>query len=127
MTLLLILSQWSLGQSQDSNSIDPDLIDPEMTRVMYLIEPKDIKITSYRSGSPSAFKLKLCDVCRSKNYSLDKGAGLLLNGAPLALEDLTIQLIKKKFDVIQLGINRESNSVTYLYLGGTSESNTGEF
>jgi hypothetical protein len=88
---------------------------------MYLISPKDIKTTSYEGGSPSSFDLKLCQDCRVKSYTLQTNAELLLNEQPLAIKDLAISLIKKKFNVIQLGIDRSTKTITYLYLGGISE------
>lgn len=125
-TLFLLINSWALAQTSNQGGIDPDLIDPEMTRVMYLIGAKDFRITSYHSGHPSAFELKLCQGCQSKNYQLAEQAELLLNGNPLALKDLTINLIKKKFDAIQLGIDRSNRTITYLYLGGLSESSAEE-
>lgn len=121
--LLLLISSASFGALASPLGVDPDLIDSEMTRVMYVIHPNDIKATAYQSGHPSAFTIKLCKGCQTKSYSLEKKAELLLNEQPLALKDLTITLIKKKFDVIQLGIDRSNKSITYLYLGGISELN----
>lgn len=122
----LLISSWSLAQTLNNSRIDPDLIDPEMSRVMYLIGPKDIRITSYRSGHPSAFELMLCEGCQKKEYQLAKDAELLLDEEVLAVKDLAINLIKKEFDVIQLGIDRSNRTVTYLYLGGLSESSAEE-
>ncbi len=118
-----------LGSSSTlaAGTIDPNLIDPEMTNVMYLISPDDIKTTAYQSGAPSSFNLKLCKACQIKSYSLKSGAELLINEQPLPISDLAIQLIKKQFDVIQLGIDRTNHTVTYLYLGGIDELNTGGF
>ncbi|MEH6450757.1 MAG: hypothetical protein V7765_18975 [Oleispira sp.] len=124
--LLLFISGTSFGAVATPQGIDPDLIDREMTRVMYMINPNDIKIVAYKGGHPSAFTIKLCKKCQTKSYSLEKEAELLLNDQPLALKDLTITLIKKKFDGIQLGIDRSNNTVTYLYLGGISESSAEE-
>jgi hypothetical protein len=121
--LLLFISSISFGAVVTPLGIDPDLIDREMSRVMYVINPNDIKIIAYKGGHPSAFTIKLCKNCQTKSYSLEKEAELLLNDQPLALKDLTITLIKKKFDVIQLGIDRSTRSITYLYLGGISELN----
>lgn len=121
--LLLFISSTSSGAVVASQGIDPDLIDSEMTRVMYVINPNDIKASAYQGGYPSAFTIKLCTGCQTKSYSLEKEADLLLNEQPLALRDLTITLIKEKFDVIQLGIDRSNRSITYLYLGGISELN----
>lgn len=121
ITLILITIS-AYGQQDPDLLLDPNSIDSEMTKVMYRIGPKDIRTTSYSSGHPSAFELKLCDNCQKKVYQLEKNAHLLLNEEPLALADLAINLIKKKFDVIQLGIDRNKQSVTYLYLGGLSEA-----
>lgn len=110
----------------NSDGIDPNLIDPEMTNVMYLISPRDIKTTAYKGGFPNLFNLKLCKNCQIKPYTLKENAEILLNEQPLAIDDLAIQLIKQQFDVIQLGIDRKNSTVTYLYLGGISESSTGE-
>ena len=126
LALLLILSPWSLALPQNQVGIDPDLIDPEMTNVMYVIGAKDIKISAYSGGSPSALDLRLCDNCQVKSYQLADNAELLMNENPLLLSDLTIHLIKKKFDVIQLGIDRSKQTVSYLYLGGMSESSAEE-
>lgn len=122
--ILVLISSSPLAQVDSTSSVDPDLIDVEMTHVMYRIAPSDLKTTAYQDGSPSAFNLKLCKTCFIKSYSLIKDAEILLNEHPLALKDLTISLIKKKFDVIQLGIDRSNKTVTYLYLGGISELNT---
>jgi len=119
--LLLFISSVSFGAVVSPLGIDPDLIDSAMVRVMYVINPNDIKATAYQGGHPSVFTIKLCKGCQTKSYSLEKEAELLLNEQPLALKDLTITLIKKKFDVIQLGIDRSRKSITYLYLGGISE------
>tara|TARA_B110001454_G_C12434644_1_gene315104 strand:+ start:25 stop:438 length:414 start_codon:yes stop_codon:yes gene_type:complete len=114
------------ADSSNLDLIDPNSIDPEMTSVMYLISPDDIKTTAYKSGAPSNFNLKLCKACQIKPYSLKIDAELLLNEQPLTINDLAIQLIKKQFDVIQLGIDRTTNTITYIYLGGISELSTGE-
>lgn len=126
LVLFLILSPWVLALPQNPEQIDPDLIDPEMIHVMYVIKANDLKISAYRSGSPSALDLKLCSNCSIKTYHLAENAELLMNENPLLLSDLTISLIKKKFDVIQLGIDRSNHTVTYLYLGGISESSAEE-
>lgn len=126
ITLLLFLSSWTIAQTQNQTDIDPDAIDPEMTKVMYLITADDIRITSYHGGQPSEFELKLCSGCQRKKYQLASEADLLLDGNPLPLKDLTISLIKKKFDLLQLGIDRTNRSITYLYLGGMSESSAEE-
>lgn len=123
--LMLLVSSISSAQIKPS-AIDPDLVDVEMVKVMYQIAPKDLKTRTYQQGVPSEFNIKLCSHCQIKPYSLIKDAELLLNEQPLALEDLTITLIKKKFDVIQLGIDRSNKTVTYLYLGGISESSAEE-
>jgi len=124
--LLLVIGSTSLAQNAAATAIDPDLIDVEMTKVMYIITPSDLKISAYHKGQPAAFNLKLCQACQVKPYYLQDNAELLLNEQPLALKDLTITLIKKKFDVIQLGIDRSNKTVTYLYLGGISESSAEE-
>jgi len=93
---------------------------------MYLIGPDDLKTSAYKSGFPSAFNIKLCDNCQIKSYQLKNQAELLLNEQFLLLTDLTLTLIRKKFDVIQLGIDRSENTITYLYLGGISESSAEE-
>jgi hypothetical protein len=111
----------SLAQVTAPIGIDPDSIDTEMTQVMYLISPNDIRANTYKNGYPSVFSITLCKTCQQKSYTLKDGADLLLNEQPLDLSDLTITLIKKKFDVIQLGIDRSDRSITYLYLGGLSE------
>jgi hypothetical protein len=123
---LLSFADVTNNTSANSNLVDPDLIDSEMTQVMYLIGPKDIKTTSYQGGYPSNFNLKLCTACMPKPYKLEEGAELLLNEQPLDIKDLTISLIKKQFDVIQLGIDRTTRTVSYIYLGGISELSTGE-
>lgn len=120
-TLLLIISYTGFAQVANTANIDPDLIDAEMTRVMYNIAPGDLKTSVYKNGYPSAFNLKLCQACKIKTYTLEQGAELLLNEQALELKNLTTTLIKKKFDVIQLGIDRTNKTVTYLYLGGISE------
>jgi len=124
--LLLAIGSTSLAQNTESTAIDPDLIDVEMTKVMYIIPPNDLKISTYDRGQPAAFNLKLCKTCQVKPYSLQDNAELLLHEQVLALKDLTITLIKKKFDVIQLGIDRGNKTITYLYLGGLSESSAEE-
>lgn len=121
--LLFLISSSAFAQKAALAGIDPDLIDPEMTQVMYLINPKDFKTNTYHNSFPSSFKIKLCQACQIKSYSLIEGAELLLNEKSLALKDLTVALIKNKFDVIQLGIDRSNKTVTYLYLGGISELN----
>jgi len=126
LSLMLLFSSLSSAELANLNTIDPDLIDPEMTRVMYLIGPNDIKTTSYKSGHPSAFELKLCSACMKKTYQLKVGANLKIDAQPLAIEDLAINLIKKESEVIQLGIDRTTKTVTYIYLGGISELSTGE-
>jgi hypothetical protein len=115
------MSSYSLAELTIAKGTDPDLIDSSMMKVMYIISPKDIKTTSYKRGFPSSFDLKLCQDCRVKSYTLDTNAELLLNEQPLAIKDLAISLIKKKFNVIQLGIDRSTKAITYLYLGGISE------
>ena len=109
------------------SGIDPSSIDAEMVNVMYLISPNDMKTTAYKSGLPHSFDLKLCKNCQIKPYTLKDNAELLINEQPLAIGDLTIQLIKKKFDVIQLGINRSDNTISYLYLGGINELTSGGY
>lgn len=121
LTIILFISSHSLAELTIAKGIDPDLVDSNMTQVMYMISPKDIKITSYTGGFPSSLDLKLCNACMIKSYSLKSNAELLLNEQPLAIKDLAINLIKKKFDVIQLGIDRSTKAITYLYLGGISE------
>ncbi len=123
---LILASFISLAQVPAAIANDPDLVDIEMSKVMYIITPDDIAISAYQGGHPSVLKLKLCQGCQIKPYALIGNAELLLNGQPLALKDLTIALIKKKFDVIQLGIDRSNKTVTYLYLGGISESSAEE-
>jgi hypothetical protein len=118
---MLFISSLSIADPSKLNGIDPDLIDSQMTRVMYLINPKDIKTTSYQGGFPSSFDIKLCQGCKIKSYTLETNAELLLNEQPLAIKDLAVSLIKKKFEVIQLGIDRSAKTITYLYLGGISE------
>lgn len=88
--ILLLLSNLTLSQTQ--GEIDPDTVDPEMMNVMYLISKDDIRITSYRSGHPSEFELKLCARCQRKKYQLASEAELLINGNPLVLKDLTLNL-----------------------------------
>jgi hypothetical protein len=124
--ILLITSSACFAQMPTPAGLDPDLIDAEMAEVMYRITPSDLKTIAYNKGSPSVFNIKLCQVCQIKSYALEKGAALLLNDQALALEDLTIALIKKKFDSIQLGINRSTKTVTYLFLGGTGELSASE-
>jgi hypothetical protein len=123
---LLLTGFISLAQIPTAVANDPDLVDIEMTKVMYIITPNDVAISAYQGGHPSELKLKLCQECQVKPYALIENAELLLNEQPLALKDLTITLIKKKFDVIQLGIDRSNKTVTYLYLGGISESSAEE-
>lgn len=123
LSLFLLLTATHFGITQD---IDPDLVDAEMTRVMYTISPSDIKISSYKSGSPSIFTIKLCGNCQQKAYTLKDAAELLLHEQPLTLKDLTRALIKKSFKTIQLGIDRSNKTITYLYLGGISESSAQE-
>lgn len=123
---LLITGAVSLTQVARATDIDPDLVDVEMIQVMYLISPNNLKTSIYKDGFPSVFNIKLCQTCQIKPYQLKDQAELLLHGQPLALKDLTITLIKKKFDKIQLGINRSNKTVTYLYLGGISESSAEE-
>ena len=79
IALLLTLSPWSFALQQNPKGIDPDLIDPEMTNVMYVVSANDLKISAYSSGSPSAFDLRLCNNCRVKTYQLADNAELLLN------------------------------------------------
>ena len=124
--LLLIAGSVSLTQGARATDIDPDLVDVEMIQVMYLISPNDLKTSIYKDGSPSVFNIKLCPTCQIRSYQLKDQAELLLHDQPLALKDLTITLLKKKFDEIQLGINRSNKTVTYLYLGGISESSAEE-
>ena len=124
--LLLIIGSTSLPALANTTQIDPDLVDVEMIHVMYLISPSDLKTSNYKDGFPSVFNIKLCQSCQIKPYQLKDQAELLLHEQPLALKDLTIALIKKKFDEIQLGIDRSNKTVTYLYLGGISESTTEE-
>jgi hypothetical protein len=131
LSLMLIFSYFCSASTPTAdinnlNLTNPDLIDPEMTTVMYLINPSDIKTTAYQSGLPASFGLKLCQTCQIKSYTLKVGAELLINEQPLTINDLTIQLIKRKFDVIQLGIDRTSHTISYLYLGGINESNDEE-
>lgn len=121
LLLLFFLSQMSFAQFTAPTGIDPDLIDAEMNQVMYLISPNDIKVSTYKNGYPTIFSIILCKTCRQKSYTLKGGADLLLNEQPLGLSDLTTTLIKKKFKIIQLGIDRSNKSITYLYLGGISE------
>lgn len=120
-TLLFIASSICSAQETSRANIDPDLVDAEMSQVMYRIAPNDLKTIAYHNGSPSIFNIKLCQTCQIKPYVLEKGAELQLNDQALALKDLTIALIKNKFHSIQLGINRSSKTVTYLFLGGTGE------
>lgn len=107
------------------SGIDPSTIDSEMINVMYLISPNDMKTTAYKGGFPHRFDLKLCTNCQIKSYTLKDNAELLINEQPLNIGELTIQLIKKTFDVIQLGIDRSDNTITYLYLGGINELTSG--
>lgn len=125
-SFLLLASLIGLTHTPVTSANDPDLIDVEMTKVMYIIGPDDFKISGYQNGNPSALSLKLCQECQIKPYALVESAELLLNEQPLALKDLTITLIKKKFNAIQLGIDRSNKTITYLYLGGISESSADE-
>lgn len=124
-SFMLIFSSLGSANTFTAEAIDPDLIDPEMTQVMYLISPRDIKTTAYKNSFPYSFNLKLCKICQIKSYNLKADAELLINEQPLVIDDLAIQLIKKKFDIVQLGIDRENHAITYLYLGGLNELNTG--
>ncbi|MFT4764043.1 MAG: hypothetical protein ACI9OH_001136 [Oleispira sp.] len=124
--ILLIASSACFAQVPTPAGIDPDLIDEEMAEVMYRVTPSDLKTLAYHNGSPSVFNIKLCQACQIKPYTLEKGAELLLNDQTLALKDLTVALIKKKFNSIQLGINRSTKTVTYLFLGGTGELSASE-
>lgn len=120
---ILLFSSFSFTSNATSSTlgVDPDSIDPELRRVVYHIGPKDIKISAYQGGSPSALELSLCERCLTKTYKLASDAEILLNETPLPLSELTIELIKKNFDIISLSINRDQNTVTSLYLGGVSE------
>lgn len=118
---LLLFGLIGFVQPAISSGVDPDLIDPEMVNVMYLISPNDLQANSYSNGYPSSFNIKLCEACSIKSYSLAANSEILFNAQPLLLKDLTISLLKKNFDVIQLGINRKDKTITYLYLGGISE------
>jgi hypothetical protein len=119
----LFLSIYSITSSQAAQplEIEPDLIDAEMTLVMYRIEPNSLKTIAYKNGYPSTLNIKLCQACRIKPYTLEINAEILLNEQPLALEDLSIELIKKNYDSVELGLNRSTQAVTHLYLGGISE------
>ena len=127
-SLMLFLTASSTGLAQVAHTalIDPDLIDADMTQVMYLVTPNDLTTKAYKNGTPAIFDIKLCQTCQIKSYRLRDHAELLLNEQPLALKDLTITLIKKKYDIIQLGINRTNKTITYLYFGGISESSAEE-
>lgn len=124
--LLLVLIPTAFIHASDYSGLDPDSVDPEMTQVMYKIAPSDIKTAAYKNGIPSRFNIKLCKSCKINQYSFPDNSEVLLHGQPLNIKHLTIHLIKKKFNVIQLGINRNNKSVSYLYLGGISESNAEE-
>ncbi len=127
LAILLTLSPWSFAIGQNQVQLDPDLVDPEMTQVMYVISPNDIKVATYRNGAPASLDLKLCDNCQIKRYRLADNAELLINERPLLLTELTLELIKKQFDAIQLGIDRSKQTISYLYLGGLSESSAEEY
>lgn len=122
--LLLLISSSSFAQKAVLMEIDPDSIDPEMVRVAYIISIDDLNIQSYSNGIPSALSLKLCNRCKIKTYKLAKSLPLLLNEKPLKADDLTAALLKKVVDEIELGIDRANGTISYLFLGGISESNT---
>lgn len=122
--LLLLISSSSFAQKTVLMEIDPDSIDPEMVRVAYIISIDDLNIQSYSNGIPSTLSLKLCNRCKIKTYKLAKSLPLLLNEKPLKADDLTAALLKKVVDEIELGIDRANGTISYLFLGGISESNT---
>ena len=97
--------------------VDPDSLDPSMPVVSYLISADNIKITSYRQGSPSHLSVILCNNCKEKTYSLADSATLELFLQPLTKSELTINLLKKNFAQARLGIDRAKGEIIYLHLG----------
>lgn len=120
----LFISTTCQAELSINSLVDPDSIDPEMSQVMYTINTQDIKVQQYNNGVPSSFYLKLCNTCRVKVYQLVNNAPLLLNERAIKIEDLAISLIKKGFRTVQLGIDRTSGTISYLYLGGVNELNS---
>lgn len=123
LSIVFFISTFCYADLSVNNLVDPDLIDPEMTQVMYIIDSQDLKIQQYSNGIPSALSLKLCGNCKVKVYKLTKNPSLLFNESSFKIDDLATILLKRGFNDVQLGINRTSGTISYLYLGGRSELN----
>lgn len=111
---LLAMSQYSYSL------VDPDSLDPSMPVVSYLIPAADMKIESYRQGKPSHLSLILCPNCIEKTYKISDNAVLELSRAPLKKDQLTIQLMKKEFSKIRVGIDRTKQEIIYLRLNASA-------
>ncbi len=114
--LSTLYSSISFSAKDNSNfkKVDPDSIDPKMTIVMYHLTPKELAIASYRQGSPSHFKVKLCPECNEKTYQLSKKVQLVHNQQPLKKNDLAMIVMEKKYKHITLIINRSEQSIDFL-------------
>lgn len=120
--LLITLCSTLLSFNHSSYAlVNPDSLDPSMPIVSYLISTDNISITSYSKGSPSHFAVTLCNNCKEKTYSLAPSATLRTFRQPLDKSELTINLLKKKFSKVRLGIDREKSEIIYLHLGASAD------
>lgn len=111
---LLALSQYSHAL------VDPDSLDSGLPVVSYLIPADNMKIESYAQGKPSHLRLVLCRNCMEKTYKISDSAVLELSRKPLKRSDLTIELMKKEFNKIRIGIDRTKGEIIYLRLGASA-------
>lgn len=116
----LLLSTLCIALLSFNNSsyalVDPDALDPNMPVVSYLVFTKNVKIASYKQGSPSHLKVILCDICLEKSYPLASDVTLELSSKPLKKLELTENLLKKNFEKVRLGIDRAKGEIIYLHL-----------
>ncbi len=99
--------------------VDPDSLDPSMPVVSYLIPTHSVKIASYKQGAASHLSVMLCYNCQEKTYPLASSVILKSFRQPLDRSELTINLLKKNFDQVRLGINRMKGEIIYLHLGAS--------
>ena len=118
--LLITLGSILLSFNHSSYAqLDPDHLDPSMPVVSYLISADNIKIASYRQGSPSHLSVILCNNCKEKTYALAPTATLESFNQPLKQSELTIKLLKKEFEKVRLGVDRAKGEIIYLRLGAS--------
>lgn len=116
-TLCFVLITFS---SYSYSLVDPDSLNPSLPVVSYLIPSADMNIESYRQGTPSHLRLILCRNCMEKTYKISENAVLESSQNELKKGQLTVQLMKKEFAKVRVGIDRTKGEIVYLRLGASA-------